>query len=81
MTWRELKNFINKRARENKCFLDNEVNLYDFKDGEEYSVDITELSCGNDEIESGSDNNWVAYLSINEEEFINETKTKETSIN
>ena len=32
MTWRDLKNFINKRARENKQFLDIEVNLFEFND-------------------------------------------------
>lgn len=81
MTWRELKNFINKNARNNKCFLDTEVQLYNFQDGEEYQVDITELSCSNDEIDENSETNWVPYLSINdEEELENETETKETSV-
>ena len=81
MTWRELKNFINKNARNNKCFLDTEVQLYNFKDGEEYPVDITELSCSNDEIDENSETNWVPYLSINhEEELDNETETKETGV-
>lgn len=81
MTWRELKNFINKNARNNKCFLDTEVQLYNFKDGEEYQVDITELSCGDDEVDENSETNWVPYLSINdEEELDNETETKETSV-
>lgn len=81
MTWRELKNFINKRAKENKAFLNMDVNLYDFEDGEEYTVDITELSCGEDEAEEGNITNWVAYLSINHEEYDNETEVEETGIN
>ena len=40
MTWRELKNLINKQGRKHDQFLDSEVNLYDFKDGEEYTVDV-----------------------------------------
>lgn len=81
MTWRELKNFVNKRARDNKLFLDSDVKLYDFSTGEEYSVNMTELSCGDDETEDGNDTNWVAYLSINEEELEDETENEETSIN
>lgn len=82
MTWGELKNFINKRARNNKDFLDHDVNLYDFSNGEEYRVNITELSCGEDEAEDGNITNWVAYLSINEEDNDeNNSKTKETSFN
>lgn len=81
MNWRELKNFINKNARNNKCFLDTEVKLYNFKDGEEYQIDITELSCSDDEIDENSETNWVPYLSINhEEELDNETETKEASV-
>lgn len=80
MTWRELKNFINKRARDNKLFLDTDVNLYDFSNGEEYPVDITELSCSGEEVEDGNDTNWVAYLSINEKELDDETETKEASV-
>jgi hypothetical protein len=79
MTWRDLKKFINKRARENNLFLDTDINLYDFSNGEEYPVDITELSCGDDEVEDGSNTNWVAFLSINEKDLENETE--ETSIN
>lgn len=80
MTWRELKNFINKRARDNKLFLDTDVNLYDFNNGEEHPVDITELSCSGEEVEDGNDTNWVAYLSINEKELDDETETKEASV-
>jgi hypothetical protein len=80
MTWRELKNFINKQARQNKDFLDNEVKLYDYSDGEEYSADITELLC--DKEESNNDqSNWTPYLSINNEEEYNETEVKETGVN
>lgn len=81
MTWRELKNFINKRARENKLFLDTEVNLYDFDTGEEHIAGITELSCSPEEVEDGNDTHWVAYLCINEKELDNEAETEETSIN
>lgn len=80
MTWRELKNFINKRARDNKGFLDADVNLYDFETELEHEVNLTELSCSNDEAEENSDTNWVAYLSINDEETDNETEAEETSI-
>lgn len=80
MTWRELKNFINKRARDNKLFLDTEVNLYDFNDGQEYTVGLTELSCSVEEAEDGNDTNWVAYLSINDKDFDNENQTEETGI-
>lgn len=79
MTWRELKNLINKRARNYKEFLDTKVSLYDYKDGQEYDVDITELLCGEEEAGNGNDTNWVTYLSINHEES-NETETKETSV-
>ena len=84
MTWRELKNFINKQTRERKDFLDAEVNLYDFNDGEEYSVNLTELLCGEDdhEVEDTENTNWIPYLSINDiKEQINETKAKKTGIN
>lgn len=80
MTWRELKTFINKRARENNLFLGTDVNLYDFKTGDEHVVNITELSCSDDETEDGNSTNWVAYLSINDEEINNETETEEASI-
>lgn len=78
MTWRELKNFINKKARDRKEFLDTDVSLYDFKTGDEYTVNTTELLGESDEED---DSNWIPYLSINEEEeTTNETETKETSI-
>jgi hypothetical protein len=80
MTWRELKNFINKRARENKSFLDADVKLYDFDTGDENEVDITELSCSDDEVEENSETNWVAYLSINDKEESDETETKEAGV-
>lgn len=81
MTWRDLKNFINKRSKDNELFLEKDVNLYDFSDGEEYEVGITELSCSGEELEDGNNTNWVAYLSINEEETEDEDQTEETSIN
>lgn len=80
MTWRELKNFINKQSKKNVGFLDSDINLYNYEDGEEYPISITELSCSDDEIEDGNNTNWVVYLCINDEEQNNETKIKETSI-
>ena len=74
MTWRELKNLINKNARNNKCFLDADIKLYDFKDGEEYPVNITELSCSDEEVDANSETNWVIYLSINDKELDNENE-------
>ena len=67
MTWNELKTFISNL---DDNFLDTEVLLYDFSNGDEHVVDITELML------SG----WTPYLSINEEELTDETKTEETSV-
>lgn len=80
MTWRELKNFINKSARQNSNFLDTIVNVYDFDTGDEHEIDVTELSCSDEEIEENSETNWVIYLSINHKEATDETKTKEAGI-
>jgi hypothetical protein len=76
MTWRELKNYINKQARENKDFLDEVARVYDFQNGDEYEADVTELLGDSEEDESG----WVPYLSINTEDVENETETKEASV-
>jgi len=76
MTWRELKNYINKQARENKDFLDEKVRVYDFCAGDEYEADVTELHGDAEEDESG----WIPYLSINTEDVENETETKEASV-
>lgn len=81
MTWRELKNFINKTARKRKDFLDNTINLYDFANGDEHTVGVTELLCGEDE--GNDESNWIPYLSINDKKELendNQTETKETSI-
>ena len=79
MTWRELKNTINKWGRANEDFLDSDVKLYDFHTGDEFLVNITELLCGDDN--NDSDNGWVPYLSINDiEDETNETETEETGI-
>jgi hypothetical protein len=78
MTWRELKKFIAKQSKLNKDFLDNEVKLYDYSNGDETNVDITELLCN--EEESDDNSNWVPYLSINDEEQNDETETKEASV-
>ena len=40
MTWQELKKFISKM---DKSYLDSQVKLYDYSDGSEYNIDITEL--------------------------------------
>lgn len=79
MTWRELKNFINKQARLNKDFLETDVKLYNYDNGDENDVDITELLCNDDESENNN-SNWVPYLSINDEEQDNETENEEASI-
>jgi len=80
MTWRQLKNFINKSARQNKNFLDNIVNVYDFNTGDEHEINITELSCSDEEVEENSETNWVIYLAINDKEETDETETKEAGI-
>jgi hypothetical protein len=67
MTWNELKTFISKMDTD---YLDKQVFIYDFSNGDEHPVDITELMI----------NGWTPYLSINNEELNDETKTKETSI-
>lgn len=77
MTWQELKKFISKL---DKSFLDSQVKLYDYADGEEYEVDITELLI-NERDEEDENDGWVPYLSINEKELENETETAETGIN
>ena len=79
MTWRELKNFINKQARLNKDFLETDVKLYNYDNGDQNDVDITELLCGDEESENDN-SNWVPYLSINDEEQDNETENEEASI-
>jgi hypothetical protein len=76
MTWRELKNYINKQARENKDFLNEVARVFDFHTGSEHEADVTELHGDSEEDESG----WVPYLSINTEDVENETETKEASV-
>ena len=61
MNWLELKNFI---AKMDKDTLKSKVMLYDYSNGEEYDVDITELLCEKPpkkETQTG----WVPYLCIN----------------
>lgn len=77
MTWQQLKKFISKM---DDSFLDSQVKLYDYCDGEEYEVDITELLI-NEVNEEDENDGWVPYLSINEKELDNETKIAETSVN
>jgi len=77
MTWQELKKYISKM---DKSFLDSQVKLYDYSDGEEYEVDITELLI-NERDEYDENDGWVPYLSINEGEIDNETEVAETGIN
>jgi hypothetical protein len=77
MKWRELKEFISKKSRKDKQFLDEDIEVYDFADGTEYEVNITELITNADSEDSG----WKIYLSINDKECTNENETQETSIN
>ena len=74
MTWQELKQLISKM---DKTFLDSQVKLYDYKDGEEYEVDITELLI-NEREDNDENDGWVPYLSINEKEIENEDQAKKT---
>lgn len=76
MTWQELKQFISKM---DKKFLNSNVKLYDYYDGEEYTVDITELLINETNKEDINDG-WVPYLCINNEDNDNENQTKEASI-
>jgi hypothetical protein len=76
MTWQELKKYISKM---DKCFLESQVKLYDYKDGEEYDADITELLI-NECDEYDENDGWVPYLSINEKEVENENKAEKASI-
>lgn len=76
MTWQELKKFISKM---DKCFLESQVKLYDYSNGDEHEINITELMI-NECDENDEYDGWVPYLCINEKELMNENKTKETSI-
>lgn len=75
MTWQQLKKFISKI---DKSFLDSDVKLYDFSNGDEYNVDVTELLI-NECSEEDQNDGWVPYLSINGEE-IEDGKTKKASV-
>jgi len=61
LTWGDLRNYIESQDED---FLDSEVRIYDFNDGEEYDAGVTELLFGEDEDGEG----WVPYLTINEGE-------------
>lgn len=76
MKWRELKEFISKKSRKDKTFLDEDIEIYDFADGTEYETNITELLTNSDSEDSG----WKIYLSINDKECNNEDQTQETSV-
>lgn len=76
MKWRELKDFISKRSRKDKAFLDEDIEIYDFVDGTEYETNITELITNADSEDSG----WKIYLSINDKELTNEDQAQETGI-
>jgi hypothetical protein len=76
MTWRELKNFINKQARNNKHFLEESVNIFDYSTGELFAGGLTELLV---EATENMDTGWVAYIAINEQELEDE-EAKEASI-
>lgn len=73
MTWRELKNFIDKQESN---ILDKDVLIYNFEDGEEHPVDITDFlyTEDNGKIQSV----WIPYLTMNSE--IENDQTKKTSV-
>lgn len=76
MTWRELTKYIEQQSS-NDDFLDSEIKIYDFSDGEEYEASVTELLFGNDDEETG----WVPYLTINQgDENDNQSETQEASV-
>ena len=75
MTWKELKKFISKI---DKKFLDSNVKLYDYSNGDEFDIDVTELLI-NETDEEDQNDGWVPYLSINHKELNNEAEAKETS--
>lgn len=76
MTWQELKKYISKI---DKSFMDSQVKLYDYSNGEEYEIDVTELLINERDDEDENDG-WVPYLSINEKELDNENEAQETSV-
>jgi uncharacterized protein involved in high-affinity Fe2+ transport len=57
-------------------FLDSQIKIYDFNDGEEYEANVTELLFGEGEDESG----WVPYLTINQDSDENDNKNKAAKI-
>lgn len=77
MTWRELTQYIVKNSQNpDSDFLDSQIKIYDFNDGEEYEANVTELLFGEDEKESG----WVPYLTINQDSNESDNKDKPTKI-
>jgi hypothetical protein len=76
MTWKQLRDYIELQSKQNSSFLDKEVCVYNYDDGEEHVADIIELL---EEKEEEEHSGWVSYLTINEEEVEN-GKTKETSV-
>lgn len=75
MTWKQLKDYIELQSQKNNLFLDKEICVYNYEDGEEHSVNIIELL---EEKENEQDSGWVSYLTINEE--IEDGQTEKTSI-
>jgi|688.fasta_scaffold32642_4 hypothetical protein len=87
MTWKQLKNYIEKQ---DSGFLNGEVLVYDFYTGGEYEIDVTELLYSEDK---QNDSGWIPYLAINTENSFPEPvvidvtegdkngKTKETGFN
>lgn len=54
MTWKQLKNYIDKHPE----FLDHVAMVYDFNDGQEYEIGVTELLT----------ESWIPYITINTKE-------------
>jgi hypothetical protein len=76
MTWLELKRYVSKMDDD---FLESQVKIYDYCDGEEYLATMTELLI-NKKDDYDENEGWVPYIYINEKEEQNATKTKKASV-
>jgi hypothetical protein len=73
MTWRELRNYINKQ---DKQFLDTQIKVYDYNTGDEFDVGVDELLYA--QVEQRISSTWFPYLTINNE--VENGKIKETGV-
>ena len=73
MTWRELRNYINKQ---DKQFLDTQIKVYDYNTGDEFDVGVDELLYA--QVEQRISSAWFPYLTINNE--VENGKIKETGV-